>query len=350
MGPQGPAGPEGPRGAGGIGYARTVVVSPADSPAASGEVLRSVLAGIVDPSSSSPWLLHLEPGVYDVGTQGLQLKPFVHVEGSGQDVTVVRSSAAGATVMGADYAELRWLTVEHTGGQGEAVALSSGSPHFRVRAMTVRASEGRDVTVGLRLSAVMDTGVVEAVHALASSSTGTSLAVECARCGARLTDVEASARGGTTSVGVRVREGTLVMRRGSALGSLASGAAHGVEVVGGSVTLTGAEARGSGGATSSGLRLEGGSAEVRDSQVLAEGGLTQVGLDAVNPGAGRQFLRVQRSVVSGAASSVRAQGYDVSMAQSQLAGGAVSVAGGELKCFGNFDEAYENALGANGCP
>jgi hypothetical protein len=163
-------------------------------------------------------------------------------------------------------------------------------------------------------------------------------------------DVEASARGGTTSVGVRVEDGTLVMRRGSALGSLASGGTYGVEGLGGSVTLEGAEARGSGGATSSGLRLEGGFAEVRDSALRAEGGATQVGLDAVNPGAGRQSVRVQRSVVSGGGTTVRARGYGVWIAQSQLAGDAVSVTDGELKCFGNFDEAYENSVGPNVCP
>lgn len=350
VGAQGPAGPAGPPGQNGIAYARTVVVSPADSPAASGEVLRTVLAAIADPSVSSPWLLHLEPGVYDVGTQGLMLKPYVHLEGSGQDVTVVRSSATGPTLIGADYAELRWLTVEHTGGQGEAVALASGSPHFRLRSMTVRAAEGRNLTVGLRLTATVDTGVVEAVRALASSSTGTSVAVECVRCGARVTDVDASARGGTTSVGVRMEDGTLVMRRGSALGSLASGGTYGVEGLGGSVTLEGVEARGSGGATSSGLRLEGASAEVRESQLRAEGGATQVGLEAVNPGSGRLSVRVQRSVVSGGGNTVRARGYGVWIAQSQLAGDAVSVTEGELKCFGNFDEGYENKGGPTACP
>jgi hypothetical protein len=147
-----------------------------------------------------------------------------------------------------------------------------------------------------------------------------------------------------------VGEGRLVMRRGSALGSLASGATHGVEVLSGSVTLEGVEARGSGGATSSGLRLAGGFGEVRDSQLLAEGGATQVGLEAVNPGAGRQFLRVQRSAVSGAAHSVRAQGYGVWIAHSQLSGGAVSATDGELKCFATFDEGYENAGGVNVCP
>src|SRR5207302_2037904 len=75
MGPEGPAGPPGPAGpkgdpgpAGAPGsYARTIVVAPVGSPIDNGTHLKSVVDGIHDASSNNPWLVKIEPGVYDVG-------------------------------------------------------------------------------------------------------------------------------------------------------------------------------------------------------------------------------------------------------------------------------------------
>jgi hypothetical protein len=97
---------------------RTVLVSPVPGdPVASGTALRNALNGISSPSSSNRWLLKIEPGIYDVGTVSLVMRPFVDIEGSGMGVTTIRGSAVdfNGTIHGASSAELRLLTVEAAG-------------------------------------------------------------------------------------------------------------------------------------------------------------------------------------------------------------------------------------------
>lgn len=97
---------------------RTVLVSPVPgNPVASGTALQAALAGIAAPSATNPWLLKIEPGIYDVGSTPLPMRPWVDIEGSGIDITILRGSVDGSglnagTVHGASNAELRELTVE----------------------------------------------------------------------------------------------------------------------------------------------------------------------------------------------------------------------------------------------
>jgi hypothetical protein len=131
---------------------RTVLVSPVPGdPVASGTALRNALAGIQSPSSSNPWLLKVEPGVYDVQFNPLQMRPWVSIEGSGIESTTIRGSVqtvfTGAIpvpfvglVEGADNAELRNLTVENSGNDKNLVALlnRNTSPRiYRVKLVTV---------------------------------------------------------------------------------------------------------------------------------------------------------------------------------------------------------------------
>ena|SRR5215210_563285 len=47
-------------------YTRTVVVSPAGTPSQNGTALKNALSGITNASETSPYLLKIEPGVYDL--------------------------------------------------------------------------------------------------------------------------------------------------------------------------------------------------------------------------------------------------------------------------------------------
>ena len=98
---------------------RTVLVSSVPgNPASSGTALRNALSGISSPSSTNPWLLKIEPGIYDIGSTPLPMRSWVDIEGSGIGVTIIRgtvdvtASGSGGTVNGASDAELRLLTVE----------------------------------------------------------------------------------------------------------------------------------------------------------------------------------------------------------------------------------------------
>jgi hypothetical protein len=99
--------------------ARTVVISPGASATGNGTALLTVLTAITTASSSDPWLIKLEPGVFDLGTDTLTMKSFVDIEGSGPGMTAIRSAPATTTlncirntVRMTDASELRDLTVE----------------------------------------------------------------------------------------------------------------------------------------------------------------------------------------------------------------------------------------------
>jgi hypothetical protein len=99
---------------------RTVLVSPVPgNPVASGTALQSALAGISSPSATNRWLLKIEPGIYDIQSGSLQMRPWVDVEGSGTNLTTIRST--GTTIIGASDTELRMLTVEAIGNPGSQV-------------------------------------------------------------------------------------------------------------------------------------------------------------------------------------------------------------------------------------
>ncbi len=129
-------------------YRRTVVVSPVGTAVQNGAALLQALADITTASATNPWLLKIEPGVYDLGQGSLTMRPYVDIEGSGELATritrVGSSSPSVATVIGADNAELRFLTVENTGGGEGSFAITvynnGTSPH--ITQVTLHAHDG----------------------------------------------------------------------------------------------------------------------------------------------------------------------------------------------------------------
>lgn len=104
------------------GLTHTVVVHPVGTATENGNALLAAMAGISGASQTQFYLLKLEPGIYDLGTQTLRLKAYVDVEGSGDGVTEVKGTGAAAgtnqgTVTAgalASRVELRALSIEST--------------------------------------------------------------------------------------------------------------------------------------------------------------------------------------------------------------------------------------------
>jgi hypothetical protein len=101
-------------------YKSTVVVSPVSTDTENGTTLLDALSGITDASATNPYLLSREPGTYDLGNGSLQMKEHVDIQGSGELNTIITSTVSplgcgNGTVLGADDAELRFLTVTNTG-------------------------------------------------------------------------------------------------------------------------------------------------------------------------------------------------------------------------------------------
>jgi hypothetical protein len=129
-------------------YKRTVVVSPVGTDTQNGQALLAAMEGITDASAAKPYLLYIEPATYDLGTQALQMKPWVDIEGSGELNTIITRGVSGfgcstGTVVGANNAELRFLTVRKTGTATSCnVAIYTSSTSPRLTHVTAEATGG----------------------------------------------------------------------------------------------------------------------------------------------------------------------------------------------------------------
>jgi len=179
-------------------YARTLVVSPVGTPADNGNMLRNTVASIFGASSANPYLVRIEPGIYDLGINDLVLKAHMDLEGSGELRTLIRGTRSSgswltvsALVVGANNTEVRFLTIENSGVPGGfstvGYRLSSGSA--RLTNVTVRAS-GPNYVAALIIHSLNSTDAV--LNNVTSHASGD---------GTRVSGFESW---GTSSIGVRV--------------------------------------------------------------------------------------------------------------------------------------------------
>lgn len=80
------------------------------------------------PSATSPCLLKIMPGVYDVGSTSVQMQPYIDIEGSGENTTIIQGgidSTTSGVVNAAGNAEIRFLTVQNTNIAINGIAISN---------------------------------------------------------------------------------------------------------------------------------------------------------------------------------------------------------------------------------
>jgi hypothetical protein len=92
--------------------------------------VQAALDNITDATADNPYLVYVAPGVYN---EQVTMKPYVDIEGAGEGRTIIHYTGSdtspfaddsAATVIGADNAALRHLTVESDGtGKGHAVGI-----------------------------------------------------------------------------------------------------------------------------------------------------------------------------------------------------------------------------------
>lgn len=104
----------------GSGGTRTIFVNGTGTDTDNGMSLLNALSGISGNSITNRFLVKLDAGIFDVGTNVVQMSAYVDIEGSGENATkIVSSRTSNATdtgsVIGADNSQLRSLTVENTG-------------------------------------------------------------------------------------------------------------------------------------------------------------------------------------------------------------------------------------------
>lgn len=163
-------------------YVRTIVVSPViGAPAASGTALLDALSGISGNSASDPFLLRIEPGIYDIGASALTMKSFVDVEGSGETATFIVASRGGATlassaaaVIAAANTELRDLAVTNTAPASSiGIAFFSNTASPNVRHVTLSSTGASQNSVGV-FATSGGTMLLSDVTITATSTSGTS--------------------------------------------------------------------------------------------------------------------------------------------------------------------------------
>jgi len=225
------------------------------------------------------------------------MKPYVDIEGSGELTTKITFSGSAdldfnsGTVIGANEAELRFLTVVNTGGNTYAGAISNDSASPRLTHVTAIAS-GSQYNGG--------------VYTFNASP--------------RLTHVTINVSGGEVAAGVLNRDNTFLTMTDSTVNASASSLAAGVFNFSASATLQNCAIQATG--------------ETYSYSIYNQ--------DYV----GGHTLRVNNSPITSSGNTIYNISGAILIGASQLNGGAVD--GGGITCAGVYDEAY--TFYADTCP
>ncbi len=280
---------------------RTLVVSPSGSATANGTQLLAALASITDASDTNRYLIKLEPGVYDIASTVLQLKPFVIIEGSGSQWTRITGTVSATytgLVLMSSSSGLRWLTLENTNGTNGIYA--DGASDFFLDGIYISVSSAQPVR-GMRIYRSVFS--IKDSTLMASSS-------------------------GTTGYcdGIFVYDTTINLQNTISLGS-GCGRATGIWFYNSYGDITGLDARG-------------------ENSTVTHGVLTMVS-SAVTT----YSVQIRNSRLKGETNSVNPSGtFNVSIATSQLIGGPVGDTIGTITCIASFDENFTNSGGYSACP
>jgi hypothetical protein len=305
-----------------VDYTHTVIVHPNEDPVVAGQDLLQAVAQISNPSATNPYLVKVEPGVYDVDTSSLFMRPFVDLEGSGEGITTITStvSTGYGTVVGADNSELRFLTVRNTGAPSQLiVALFSESTSPRFTHLRVAASGGSEN---------------RAIHI----SNGAPV----------LDHVVASATGGGTAIGALNLNGALTVSSSTLSAANAAGANTGIlSSMGGTIRAADSAFIASGGEIASGIKTNNGVHTMTNMTLSGSGATTSYGIYN-----GWRFaspvVNVHQSRVSGGTNSVFSAGGPVKLGASQLTGPTTTTFHGTVTCAVSYNENYVSLTPACG--
>jgi hypothetical protein len=297
------------------GYTHTLIVSPEPNPVDAGRTLREVVSGIADPSASNPYLVKIEPGVYDLEANSLFMRAYVDIEGSGEGITTVTSSLStgSGTIVGTDNSELRYVTVKNRGGGDgpQVAALFSESKSPRYTHVTAIASGGTENN---------------AIHI----SNGAPV----------LSYVTAIASGGSRSTGVANFGGLLTASNSTFSAADAANTNLGVlSTFGGTVRAASSTISASGGVIAVGLRTNNGTHTVANVTVAASGATESYGMyngwRVAAP-----VVNAHQSRISGGTYSIYSIGGTIQVGASQLAGPVGTLNIGFVRCAASYDATF----------
>jgi hypothetical protein len=139
--------------------------------------------------------MKIMPGEYDIGANTLILPDYVDMEGSGEKTTRIKgniNALAGVVAVVTDNTEIRFLTVEHTGGGAYAHAITIDGSSPKITNVTAVASGGVE-TIGFNVNFASP----ELTNVTAEVSSCTEcVAVYSFSSSTKMTNVKATASGG----------------------------------------------------------------------------------------------------------------------------------------------------------
>lgn len=93
---------------------------------------------IVDASATNPYLIHIMPGVYDLGTTPLIIKDFVSIIGSGQAVTKINGSTSDWTglIQAGSHSSLEDISIE-INGLGSVAIVANSVTNFKTNNLLI---------------------------------------------------------------------------------------------------------------------------------------------------------------------------------------------------------------------
>ena len=112
---------------------------------------------ITNASVSNPYLVVIAPGIYDLGNATLTLKPYISIQGSGVDITTIRSAgttAEHATVKVVAHSSISDSTIlNNSTGSVHTIGVIAGGEDARLSSCKIIASNPSFQTTGFAMDA-----------------------------------------------------------------------------------------------------------------------------------------------------------------------------------------------------
>ena len=262
-------------------YANALVVAKSGGDYSS---VQAAVDSVDEASSSNPYLIWVAPGVYN---ESVTMKPHVHVQGAGQDATVISSTATSGdwppttgTLVLTDHVSLRDLSVSNLGTGTRNVALigTEGTSETVVTDVTVRAQGEGNINYAVFLTGSGTEVTLQRITGLAENGSSNYGLFSRSGADAALELGSYTAVGGSSAQGLYSRDaGTTLEAHGvTALGRDASSSVGLYIIQGAGAVLHGGSFIGRGGTDAKGIYNYIGGA------TLEAEGITAVGEDGTS--------------------------------------------------------------------
>ena len=171
--------------------------------------VQAAINSITDAAAGNPYLVWVAPGVYQ---EQVTMKPYVHLQGAGQEATLITSTASNsvwpptqATLLLASDASLRDLTVGNSGTGTHKVALmaTAGVTHALAMDVTALAQGGGTFNIAIVLRGIGVSVTLQQVTALGENGSTTNMGLNNNNgAAAGLHGGAFTGRGGTYAYGI----------------------------------------------------------------------------------------------------------------------------------------------------